>query len=65
MNFFSEISLRKSVCVLYTNPLISCDIICISRQKCKVEQLPVLLNVVMESKSRQNICLASSVHASL
>ena len=36
-----------------------CTVICITRQKYKVEQLPVLWN--MENKSRQNFCLASCI----
>ena len=41
------------------NPLYSYEVICITRQKDKVEQLPDLWN--MEHKSRQNVCLASCI----
>ena len=34
-----------------------CTVICITRQKCKVEELPILWN--MENKSRKKFCLAS------
>ena len=41
------------------NTLSSYEVICITRQKYKVEQLPILRN--MENKSRQNVCLASCI----
>ena len=63
--FFSEISpweLRlenQHAYYAHRNALSSYELICLTRQKYKVEQLPVLWN--MENKSRQNVCLASCI----
>ena len=47
---------QHTYCLYSTqNPLFSYEVICITRQKDKVEQLPNLWN--MENKSRQNVCL--------
>ena len=59
MHHFCENSPRKLVCVIYTGCFVSYEVIFITRQKYKVEQLPVLWNT--ENKSRQNVCLASSM----
>ena len=62
-NFFRHFTSKIGIRIVYKystpNPLFSYEVICITRQKDKVEQLPNLWN--MENKSRQNVCLASCI----